>query len=312
MPIRKCIYRIIMVWGALVLVVALLGKVAIASDNGRAAAEFLNIGVGARAAGLGGAYTAVTDDVAAAYWNPGRAVTVKQSQLIVSHFSWYQDINFEYLGVLCPISERLTLSANVSYLSYGAIEGYDKYDTPTGEIGSTYDLAGGISAGYVLSESFAVGVTGKYVMLSLADQSAGALAGDLGLAASINRFTFGAVLSNFGQKFRFNQTEENLPTSLRFGAASTVLGSFLTSVELEHQFYGDLLIKNGLEYNYDRRYFVRAGHCYYPNVDGRGAAGGLTFGAGAILGPARFDYAFSPSEGFSSETIHRLSVIFCL
>ena len=32
--------------------------------------EFLSIGVGARAHGMSGAQTALTDDITAAYWNP--------------------------------------------------------------------------------------------------------------------------------------------------------------------------------------------------------------------------------------------------
>lgn len=294
------------------LVVALFGKVAVATDSGRATAEFLNIGVGARAAGLGGAYSAIASDASAVYWNPGGVAGIDNTQFFVSHISWYQDINYEYFGVSHPTSERLTLSASVAYLSYGSIEGYDEYDNPTGDVNSTYDMAGGVSLGYALTDNLALGVTAKYVMLSLAGETANAFAADFGASVNLHKLSFGAVVSNFGQKVSFNNVDENLPTALRVGVSYALMESFLAAVEVEHQFYGDLMVHNGMEYSYEGRYFVRAGLCHYADVDGRDFSDGLTFGVGALLGPAQFDYAYSPSEGFSSESIHRLSVAFSL
>lgn len=312
MSIKRGIFRILMVWGTLVLVVALFGKVAVATDSGRATAEFLNIGVGARAAGLGGAYSAISADASAVYWNPSGVAGIDETQFFVSHISWYQDINYEFLGASYPASDRVTLSASASYLSYGSIEGYDEFDNPTGDVNSTYDMAGGISIGYTVTDNLALGVTAKYVMLSLAGQTANAMAADFGASATFNRLSLGLVVSNFGQKVSFDNTDENLPTALRVGASYAFVESFMAALEVEHQFYGDMLIKNGVEYSYDGRYFMRAGICHYADVDGRDLADGLTFGVGALLGPAQFDYAYSPSEGFSSESIHRLSVAFSL
>ena len=41
------------------------------SKVGTTAAQFLKIGIGARALALGGAYSAIADDASALYWNPG-------------------------------------------------------------------------------------------------------------------------------------------------------------------------------------------------------------------------------------------------
>ena len=40
------------------------------SKTGTTAAQFLKIGIGARALAMGGAYSAVSDDATALYWNP--------------------------------------------------------------------------------------------------------------------------------------------------------------------------------------------------------------------------------------------------
>jgi hypothetical protein len=310
---KRYILRILMIWGLLIVISAVLGKATIASDNGRAAADFLNIGVGARSAALGGAYSSVADDATAAYWNPGGLTSINNAQVSFSHFAWYQDISVDYLGFAYPVRERLVLAANAEYLNYGTIEGYDADDNPTGELSSTYDLAMGLAVGYRLSENFSVGLGAKYVVVSLADTRVTALAGDFGLRYSLNSVVFALGASNIGQSLKFNRCDNNLPENIRAGIAVRPFGSsFLTSLEIENQFYGNLSVKNGFELKYHDRYFLRTGYSYFPNQDGRSFGQSLSFGVGAILGPAQFDYSFSPEEQASSESIHRFSVNFNL
>ncbi len=313
MIIRK-LYKILLILAAGLFICAALGKIAVAaSDNATAAGDFLNIGVSARAAGLGGAYTSVADDAAAAYWNPGGLVSIESPQLIFSHFAWYQDISYEYLAVALPAGEKFVFSVQASYLNYGTIEGYDIYDNPTGDIGSTYDLAAGLSLGYSVTDNLSTGLTAKYIMLSLDNFKATAIAADLGAKYKIGNYVVGLTLANIGQDLKFNQVMENLPTSVRFGVSAYPFGpSFLGAIEFENQFYGGMSIKNGVEYNFDERYFLRAGYSIHPGQDNRVVGQTLSFGAGAILGPTQFDYTFSPREKVSAESIHRFSIIFRL
>ena len=53
----------------------------LASEN---AAAFLDIKIGARAAAMGGAYTAVVDDATAIYWNPSALGSLGRFQLMSS------------------------------------------------------------------------------------------------------------------------------------------------------------------------------------------------------------------------------------
>ena len=55
------------------LIIITLQAVSIAGDFskvGTTSAQFLKIGVGARAMGLGGSFTALANDVSTLYWNP--------------------------------------------------------------------------------------------------------------------------------------------------------------------------------------------------------------------------------------------------
>src|SRR4029077_18132794 len=49
------------------------------------AGEFLRIGVGARALGMGSAFVGLADDGTAAYWNPAGLATLSEHQLTAMH-----------------------------------------------------------------------------------------------------------------------------------------------------------------------------------------------------------------------------------
>jgi hypothetical protein len=62
--------------------------------------EFLAIGVGARAHGMSGAQTAVTNDLTAAYWNPAGLTQIKAPlQLAGMHAEWFAGVGkYDYIG----------------------------------------------------------------------------------------------------------------------------------------------------------------------------------------------------------------------
>ncbi|MBN1482020.1 hypothetical protein EH223_06845, partial [candidate division KSB1 bacterium] len=61
--------RLIAIWTAVLLVVNVPLFAQEVTKVGTTAAGFLNIDVGARAIGMGGAYVAVSDDIMSMYWN---------------------------------------------------------------------------------------------------------------------------------------------------------------------------------------------------------------------------------------------------
>jgi hypothetical protein len=171
----------------------------------------------------------------------------------------------------------------------------------------------GLSGGYLISDKLTVGLTAKHITLSLDGVKASAFAADLGAKYYIKNVTVGVALTNVGSNIKFNETPEKLPMAIRAGVSATPFGNqFLASLELENQFYGNLQIKNGYEYSFEKRYFIRAGYAYIPGQDGRAFGQTLSFGVGAILGPTTIDYTFSPEEKYSSESIHRFSIIVSL
>ncbi len=82
---------------------------------GTTAAQFLKIGVGARAVGMGGAQVGVTGDISSIYWNPAALSRMNiNSELMFNHVKWLADINLRLCrrgiadrraGNVCPIGD---------------------------------------------------------------------------------------------------------------------------------------------------------------------------------------------------------------
>jgi hypothetical protein len=68
------------------------------------AAEFLKTQVGARAVGMGGAFTAVADDATALWWNPAGMIYLPYREVIPQHAEKFGKlVNHDYLGLVLPL-----------------------------------------------------------------------------------------------------------------------------------------------------------------------------------------------------------------
>lgn len=75
-----------------------------ASAADKYAAEFLKIGAGARAMGLGGGFTALADDASASYWNPAGLLFLEQSELLLMHSEHLGSLaNYDYAAFAQPL-----------------------------------------------------------------------------------------------------------------------------------------------------------------------------------------------------------------
>jgi hypothetical protein len=70
---------------------------------GKYAGEFMAIGIGGRALGVGSAYAALANDVTAGYWNPAGLARIQYPQIAVSHDERFGNlINYDYAAFAFP------------------------------------------------------------------------------------------------------------------------------------------------------------------------------------------------------------------
>lgn len=276
-----------------------------AGQAGTTSANYLKIGVGARAAALGGAYVALSDDATAGYWNPAGLSQVSCTELIFMHNSWYDDINVEYLGAALPASEIVTFGLGFSYLDYGSFEGYDIDDNPTGEY-SANAMVASASASFRLSDNIALGATGKLLTEKLESSSANGLALDLGLHYRTQYVSVGLNYMNIGSGLKYEDETFPLPTRLAAGAALHFFDDRLRlATDIENPNDGSMSLHQGVEYCYENTVFLRSGYAHrFENVSG-GSDTGLTLGFGIRHSIGSVDYSYLPDADLGD--IHKIS-----
>lgn len=104
---------------ALIVLVSLVAGTAAAQDAPKYSNEFLAIGVGARALGMGSAYTGIVNDVTSGYWNPAGLLGVKGDlQVGVMHSEYFAGIaKYDYIGLAKPIDSLSTIG--FSFIRFG-------------------------------------------------------------------------------------------------------------------------------------------------------------------------------------------------
>ena len=182
------------VWIGWLVLLGLAGSLALAQD-GVDAGSFVRFGVGARALGMGGALTALADDVTAPYWNPaGLTLAPKLSLGGMYTDKFGQGIQYQYLGA----AGTMGLSAFGAAMVRQAIEDIPFYGDGEGEYFSEYQALWLASVAVRLSpegeqtRSFSVGATLKYYTHDLLEGHGSGLGFDVGFSGRLE-FSWGAL-----------------------------------------------------------------------------------------------------------------------
>ncbi len=287
------------------------GNLSAQSQAGRTTADFLLIGVGAKSAGMGGAYTAISDGADAAYWNPAGLTAIESGEVLLGHFNWYQDVSLEHGTFARKINDKTTFATSITYLNYGTIKRYGLNGEPLANDISVYDWAGAVSFGFEVADNLSLGFSAKYVNQKIDDLSGSAFAGDIGFKYTAPKFVIAGFMGNFGTKMNFNSIEENLPATARLGISFYPFSErFVTAIEAEKKVDGNTVVRHGVEYNFNKQYYIRSGYNYLMDEIDRGFSSNLSFGAGVVFNSAALDYAFTTSDAYTNESLHRFSLLF--
>ena len=264
---------------------------AYAGGPGTAAASFLNIGMGVRAAGMGGAFTGIADDANAIYYNPSGLVQLKVKELTAIHTTWLTGVESQYLGFATSIGEESAFGLSGTYLHTEDIE----RDILGEELGVFRDYYENVNLSYAraITQNLSLGGTLKWIYGSLAEHEASTYGLDVGLLykTSAKGLSLGLSAQNIGGGMTFIEEEDPLPLNLKFGIGYRPIKNLVLGLNVTKPNTTDRLrLGLGSEYTIAKILSLRAGF----SQKGDDEFSGLTAGAGINLFGLQLDYAWVP------------------
>lgn len=267
-------------------------------DKGTSSAEFLKLGVGGRACGMGEAFSAVADDSSAIYWNPAGLARIKGRSAMFMHAALFEGISYEFLGYGQRVKDIGAFGIGIQYLSVGIIQETDSSGSEIGSSFSPKDMA--ISAAYSMTtQGFSFGASAKYIHSKII-KSASTVALDFGvLSPKIlqENLMLSFVVQNLGGKLKFDRESDPLPFNIKFGSALSLEKNCTLALDLnlprDNRPYVALGTEYRIPYGPDWRFSGRLGFNSKTLSDVSGFTG-FSFGIGAGVRRFQLDYAFVP------------------
>ncbi len=287
--------------------------------QGGTRSPFSEFGFGARAMGLGNAFTALADDPTAVFWNPAGLDYIYQQSLTFFHASLYMGTNYDFLGYAYPTLDIGTFAVGIARIGVDDIVNTDAdfnvYDNFSFESYRGYlsyglripwDLSVGGSlkverSGFSFTRQYrddanAIGVGFDFGLMYRPNFSADAFLRDWSVGLNVQNL--------FSPQIKHGDQPDALPLDLRFGLLRTIYisgGSDLRFLfDLAKAQDSDMRFNFGGEYAFRKLGKARIG---YNNLTG------LQFGIGIEYSMFQVDYAYgNPSTDGLLDPVHRFSL----
>jgi len=313
--------------------------------SGVVGVSFLKIPIGAQAVAMGGAYTAIANDLTSMFWNPAGLASIEGYQANISYSQWFGGFSHNFAsGVVSLGNYRVGLGL----ISFGANDiPFTTIEDPTGS-GRTYSVSDvclvASFAGKITNE-FSFGANFKYINSAFSSVSSNGIAFDIGTKyeSDWKGLRLGFVLSNLGPAQNYagqdlNQVKSlvnglsaapvdyalissqyQLPLTFRAGMGvdmlSVVNNTDNTPQDSDHKwtlaadFFTMADSKEqgaiGTEYVWNNLLALRAG--YQIGHDTFGFSGGIGLNYTSGLFDGKIDYAISPANA-QIGLINRISI----
>jgi tetratricopeptide (TPR) repeat protein len=302
----------------------LLLSFAQAKDEGIAGTESnFHLGFGARAMGMGRAFTAMADDPTAVFWNPAGLENIFQQSVTFFNTTLYEGATYLFLGYALPTLDLGTFGLGIGRIGVGGIEyrdidGYNEgypdfsWDEYQAYLSYAKKLPWNITSGATI-RVVRRGFSGVFNEDNLIDYGVGM---DLGFLYKPEMFSsplltdwsFGLNVHNlFTPQIKEGNVVDELPLSIRLGILRRLYFSgggnnVNVLLDLDYSEKRGTFVNLGAEYRFKELGMLRTGF----------DVNGLTFGAGVKYSIFQIDYAFG--SGYSSDlpsaSVHRVSLSF--
>ncbi|MBU0573849.1 MAG: hypothetical protein KKH83_05180, partial [Candidatus Margulisbacteria bacterium] len=275
----------------------------------------LKAGVGARALGMGSAFTAIANNADAPYWNPAGLGEVHKNEITTMQTKLSTDTDHYYLSYVVPWGKG---SVGISWIQMGlgsisetsdTLDGFNEVQTIS--IFNYYSNAFLFSYGLPVSDKISLGLTAKYLISDMTNIAGGQATGYSFtpgiLLKPSDKFTIGFKVDELLNESSWGtgNIEKAIPKA-RLGFALTGIANSTLAIDISQQISARYTpeLCAGYEWSQEGLAF-RLGF----------ADSALTAGAGftALLpqtkgGTASVDYAYVQQSSLSRENVHRVSL----
>lgn len=249
--------------------------------------------VGARAIGMGGAFSAVASDASVAHWNPAALASLQRQEIGFAYADRFGlGLNHSYLDYVLPIGDHHALGVDWLHI------GFDDSELNTGQnkLSFAYGYRNGIEGLRPFIGNTAIGVSGKYrsFNVDLDGNNLGSASGwgfDLGLLAPL---PYGLRLAVVAQdlggtdlQYENGVSETVYDSRYRLGLSYRPVEGLTVGMDLDDSFH------LGGEYWLRGLLALRAGMVTELDTpESFGNATTMTFGLGLKYRFAQIDYAY--------------------
>ena len=295
--------RIFIIFAGFFLYFVFLNDVSAKVESG---ARILNQSASARAAAMGDAFVAVSDDLGAVYYNPAGLINILSNRMSFMYLGGFVDEAYINMGANISMGNKGTIAGNVFYYDGGNFDWNDN-GTLT-KIKAQQDILASLSYGFPVTAHFSAGINLKTLQSTLVEEyKANAFAVDIGFLHSLigenSTYQFGAAVQNAGTELKYIEEADALPLNIRAGASYLKkLGNdykLTVSVEGLKPSDGDIKEHIGFEFVLKEMFSIRAGYKLGYDLNT------LTAGIGISVKNYSFDYGFSLMDELEQQ--HRVS-----
>ncbi|KPJ61687.1 MAG: hypothetical protein AMJ46_01065 [Latescibacteria bacterium DG_63] len=296
-------FLILVATAAIALLACWSGQSVAASSASGGTESVFSLGAGSRALGMGGAFTAVSNDATTLYWNPAGLPNLEQTSIIGFHSTLLEGSSYDFFSI-CQPTVRFG-SFGFAFVRVGAngINAYDDRSRSLGQIDfSQSEML--FSYGRKVPFDVRVGASLKIVSERMGDHSAEGVGVDVGALYPVPYFkglTLGLALRDVpGAKLKLVERVERTPRTVRLGVSysgtfrdSQDVATFAVDTSLPEKAPAAVFV--GGEYLIDQSVALRLGL----------KEGKLSAGAGVRWRNYSFDYSLGNTE---LGNLHQFSV----